>query len=194
MTDIPNQVKWVKVFQNLATDLKVEVVLKALSEIIVKQGTASDLKALVSLADGSTIEVLQDTHGDLKADSYKPFPAIADLNAIEDVISEQEVNTNCSAGTNHLTFTAVPEGKIQIITNVAGWSEVGAPAYILIYAVIDGVARVLRRMKAPGENVEVIFNGKVILDDDDYIKVSFTEMLANDDIVADIVGYQIDKY
>jgi len=50
MTDIPNQTKWVKVFQNLATDLKAEVALAALSEIIAKQDTPGNLKALVTLA------------------------------------------------------------------------------------------------------------------------------------------------
>ena len=49
MTDIPNQVNWVKVFQNLASDLKVEAAIAAASEIIVKQATAANLEALVTL-------------------------------------------------------------------------------------------------------------------------------------------------
>lgn len=50
MTDISDQTKWRKVFQSLATDLKAEVALAALSEIIVKQSTAANLRALVTLA------------------------------------------------------------------------------------------------------------------------------------------------
>lgn len=50
MTDIPDQTKWVKVFQNLASDLKVEVAIAALAEVIVTQGTAANLRALVTLA------------------------------------------------------------------------------------------------------------------------------------------------
>lgn len=124
----------------------------------------------------------------------KVDPAIADLDAIEDVIGEQKYTTNASAGTNTLSHTAVPSGKIQIITNILAVATVGTPSRVEVVAVIDAVSVMLRYKLTPGQGEETLWTGEVFLDATDYIKVIFYGMTAGDDIFSWVVGYQIDKY
>ena len=172
MAAITDQVRWRRVLNHVAADLKI----------------------LASIAAGEKITVEQATHASLKGDVYKPSPAIADLDAIEDVIREHKENLNCAAGGNTLTFTTVTVGKLWVVTNVLAYADPGTPTYIKIetWRVADIVP--VRRGYNPGANGEVIFNGILVIDAGDILKVYFSGMAAGNDIFADIMGYQVDKY
>ena len=155
---------------------------------------AADLKMLASIAAGEKITVEQAAHASLKGDAYKPSPAIADLDAIEDVIRIDLSNTNCPRGENTLSFPVVPAGKIWIVTNVLAW-VVGAWFYeIEIIAVVGGTDCWLRRFFEAASNQEIIFNGKAFLNEGDRIKAVFDFMGLGEDIFANLKAKQIDKY
>lgn len=125
---------------------------------------------------------------------HKPLPAIADLDAIEDFVQEAKENANCSVGTNYLTFTAVPSGKIRLITNILAIAILGNPNYVRIDRVANSNEYWIRRKDNPGVGTEVLYNRLVILNAGDYVQVVFSSMASGDVIYAYIVGYQVSKY
>ena len=125
---------------------------------------------------------------------HKPLPAIADLDAIESVVSEGKENLDCDVGDNILIFTAVPSGKIHIITNIIAFSGIGAPATVTIFKKKAAMEYRFRRKTTVAVNDEIIFNGIAILDEGWELRIIFSGMVLHDIIYADIVGYQISKY
>lgn len=140
------------------------------------------------------LTVEQPSRGSLISTTYKPSPAVADIGSIEAAYGETKSNTNCSAGSNVLTFTAAPVGKMLIITRCAGYAWLGAPSEVFWTVTIGGSNHYPYIISSPGNKSEIGFTATLVLDAGDQIKVTFNGMAAGDDIYASIFGYKIDKY
>jgi len=124
----------------------------------------------------------------------KVAPAIADLQAIEAVVTELQSVTTTVGGTNSLNHPAVPAGKIHVITAVVGFNVTTAPSYIT-HNIYEGDTRLtfLYTEPTPGANAGVLFTGLAILDSGQHIRTSIGGCNIGDAIRAGINGYQIDK-
>ena len=121
------------------------------------------------------------------------FPGIANFGIIDSIIMEQRDNLDCVAGTNDLSFTPVPAGKIHIIQSVLAIATIGTPSVILIGKMVDESWHYCRRKVSPQTNEEVINQHPLILNEGNYVLCQFQGMNVDDDIHAGIMGYQIDK-
>lgn len=151
-----------------------------------------DSEGKVKLSEPHNVQ--QTSRDTLKTASYKPTPAIGDLQAIEDVVQESKNDSNTSAGTTTLTFSAVPTGKVWVVTNLWGYAWTGTPADILIRTQVGGTVVEQNVVTSPGNRVPIHINNPIVMKAGDQASIVFYGMAAGDAIYARLSGYQVDQY
>lgn len=135
-----------------------------------------------------------DPHETVLIDTKKYTPAIADLQAIEAQVVETVSENGVSAGNNTLAGTAVPSGKMQVITSICAINLSSIITYTEIQIFDGSGAYTIDLVLAPAALQGVDVRGHFILDAGDKIRAIFSGCVDGDNIRLWINGYQIDKY
>ena len=121
-------------------------------------------------------------------------PAIADLNAIEDVI-EEDITDNAVANNLNLTGTAVTAGKLWVITVISAVNVAGTVERITIFKLINAVSYHIISKATLVKHESVDFYGILVLNAGEELYVEFAGCQgATDACFFSYLGYQIDKY
>ncbi len=111
--------------------------------------------------------------------------------SFEGVVAETVSEQNAAAGSNHLTSSAVPAGKVWVITHISAHDDDNNVTHIGIDVNHDGRSIIVKWRGATAADVTVDWDGHLFLDAGDYISVWFWGVTAGDAIVMNVFGYQI---
>lgn len=122
------------------------------------------------------------------------FPAIADLDAIEDVI-QQEISQDAVANAAILTGTGVTAGKLWIVTSICAYNNDGTAVSIYLIKTIGTTSYAITRKETLARRESVDFHGIIVLNSGEKLAGVFggTEG-ATDNCRFYYCGYQIDKH
>lgn len=95
-------------------------------------------------------------------------------------------------GTNYRTSTAVPEGKVWVITYVLAYNSDTDPAKVYIGKEENTTRTYIYKVHTPGIDIAVNFSGQLILTEGQKLVVTFTLCAANDNLRVYYHGYQMD--
>lgn len=161
-----------------------------ISQLLVEQPDPSLLKAFVS----GTLTVEQVDSTKLKVRTRKILPAIADLDAIEDVIG-QEIGAAAAANACTLLSTGVTAGKIWIVTSIIAYNNSGTVERIQISRLANAIPYMVNSKATLVKWQSVDFHGILVLDDGEKIQATFENCQgATDFCYLYYTGYQISKY
>lgn len=114
------------------------------------------------------------------------------LFSFESVVSEAKSNTNLSAGVNTLTGTAVPDGKVWVLTHVSTFYVGTSPTYLELLTRSKGILLILGRKLAPASEEILDWQGVVLMTAGDYVRAAVVGATAGDDMYFYYAGYQMD--
>lgn len=168
-----------------------EVTLVDTEVIEVIQDTYADLLATVKIAASQSIEVTQDTATDLKTEVVSPNGD--KIISFEQIVKAQKLNISLAAGTNDEIVDTVPTGKVWCIT-AAGIRYTGTvPSTLELYAAYTGVNVRIVSVSSP-VSLQYYLNAiPVWLGDGDSIRMRVTGATLNDDLVAEMSGFQFNE-
>lgn len=115
------------------------------------------------------------------------------LFGVSDTVRGQVNNTTLAAGTNTLQGTAVPAGKIWVVTNIS-LRYIGTVAGVALFAQIvsGGTTYSLFNQTPPVSAVMYDRQGWWVLEEGDLIQYSITGATLNDDALLNYVGFAMD--
>lgn len=154
---------------------------------------------VVGIGSGGAIEAIQDTPADLKTavhglDGATQRQIVVDssgrimINPMGIIISGGGYQANAVAGTNYLTSSNVPTGKIWRITHCAVRDINSAPSRVEIYYRHNDLPFDLLNNVTPSANLAVIWNGEIFADAGDYVQIAVYGCTLNDDIQWSFTG------
>jgi hypothetical protein len=103
-------------------------------------------------------------------------------------------NTTLAAGDNNVDDSAVPDGEIWVITNIAA-RYVGTVSGVILrpYVVIAaGTGYVLTQWDTLVSQTYYSWQGKIVLMAGDYLRIGVSSATLNDDVAAIAVGWRVD--
>jgi len=143
------------------------------ADVEVKQTTAADLTPGVMGWDGS---------------AWRKLPL---LWGYSDRYSEKESEDNVAAGTHYLSFTAVPEGEVWVITAYTAYCTTANPSSLRLGVIQGGIELFLAQQIPTVAGVLLPMTGQLVLRKDDYLRAGFLSCALNDDIRAFACGYKM---
>lgn len=115
----------------------------------------------------------------------KPF-------ALEGVVKEERVNTNLSAGANGLNGTAVPAGKLYVITQVTGMYLGTPPSFLRLLINIGGINLLIHEERSITSGRWYSVSVNLYLSAGDYVAAYVEGATAGDDLTLQYCGYAMD--
>lgn len=172
MASITDQVRWRRVLNHVAADLKM----------------------LASIAAGEKITVEQAVHASLKLDAYKPSPAKADLDAIE-VTVQGNITLSAIASLCVIGSWWPNNGKIWVITIITAYNSEGTCARVQIVKKTGANAYLIKYNPATVRYESISPVGIVILDSEESLEATFVGCSgATDKCTLAYHGFQVSKY
>jgi hypothetical protein len=115
------------------------------------------------------------------------------IDGISSVFAEQKFNPSLAPGTNLLCSSAVPAGKLLIVTNVSFY-YIGTVGTVLVncYLNHNSVQVPILGVASPVSAQLYSIQGKWVLDEADTIDLYCFNATLNDDMLLGVVGYYID--
>lgn len=138
------------------------------------------LGALTSPASGSANKLLTDILASLP-DQLVGFTS---------VYREQVQDLDATAGSNTLSGVAVEANVLHIVTSIAAFDSTSSITSARISIVGDGTARSVMRVGGLAANVSINYQGRLILDEGDYIQAMFGGVTLNDNIFLVAHGWK----
>ena len=149
------------------------------------------VRAQGSTDGGATWEWLKvDSDGHLQVDILS-IAADSLLFKYDGQVVEKISDTSAAAGSNLLESTAVPAGKVQVITSVCAFDYDTAITEVGIGITVGGVYHTHNITTNPGIREPVLNNNKLILAAGNKIYASYGGCVLNDDLYLYVNGYQI---
>lgn len=108
-----------------------------------------------------------------------------------DTYSETFLVNNVPAAHYVMNFSQVPAGQIWVVTNFTAYCIQNLATGIGLYAYIDGIGILLDWVVPGVAGVPVVFHGSVTLAEDDYLRATFYNCAANDDVRGFACGYKM---
>lgn len=122
--------------------------------------------------------------------TQKTDPAIADLQAIEERYASETIDYSAAAGSNILNATAIPAGKICVITHICAFNNISAMTGVTLQAAGAHV----KKVGAVNVGTSVNWSGHLYLYAAEFVRCIFSGCTAGDDLYFTVLGYYIDIY
>lgn len=120
---------------------------------------------------------------------------MSDSNWIRTRLVGSDSDDSAGEGENTLSYDFGVSNAAAVITCVTAWdTDTNITRIEFILADDDGTDYIFNRVNSPGANTAVHWNGRLILEAEDYIKAQFIGCAANDDIYLYVFGYQIPQF
>lgn len=114
------------------------------------------------------------------------------LFSVEDVIVDKKVTTNASAGWNVLDHTAVPSGKLWVVTNIVATNESSAIARITLRLMRNSTVANINILLLPAIYDACTYQGYMVLEEEDKISTGFSVCVAGDTLRSHVLAFQMD--
>jgi len=105
--------------------------------------------------------------------------------------NEAETEENVAAGSPMLTFSTVDTGEVWVVTSISARCKQDSPSRVELTAIMGGVYKYLHVAAYPTAWLTVDWQGHVVLEENDHVRVIFRDCVLNDDIDAWAVGYKM---
>lgn len=112
--------------------------------------------------------------------------------AYEDTVVESLINNNCSTGTNSLYGTAVPSGKVDVITQVMAVYIGTPPTRMLVWGDVSGILVVVQDEESVESEVHYTKNVHIVIDAGDKMGGQVQDATATDFFEIRYSGYRMD--